>query len=351
MKKKYLALFLAGALGACGKSNTSIDADTAQVSIPVVVSAATSREADNSIRAVGVVKPLDEARLAFKLSGVIQSITVDEGREVKAGELLAQLQQTEINAMSSQANEAATKARRDLERAQKMFADGVVTREQLDDLTSTKRIAEAGASAMRFTAQNTRIVAPSDGVVIAKLARVGETIGALQPVLSFAGKERGFIVRVSLADVDAVRVHKDDPVDITLDAFPGKTLIGSVREVAAGADPMTGTFSYQITIPTTDLRLLDGLIAHVRIHPNSDNPVGSVHVPVSALLEADGGKAHVYVVDADGKTARRRDVELGPLNPNDAWIIGGLRVGEMVVSAGAPYLRDGCAVRVTNGKS
>ena len=114
---------------------------------------------DNTLRAVGLLTPKDEARLSFKVGGVVEFIHVEEGQTVKAGQLLAVLKQTEIGASLEQARQATAKAHRDLDRGKALLADGVTTEEQVQDLTTAFEMASAAQSGTEFNAAHARIVA------------------------------------------------------------------------------------------------------------------------------------------------------------------------------------------------
>jgi len=129
MKRNSLALIaLATALAACG--NGSEPAAT-QAAAPVRVAVVESAPAIESLRAVGVLAPADEVRLAFKTGGVIRSIEVVQGEQVRQGQRLATLADDEIAAVVSQARAVADQAARDLARGRALLADEVATREQV----------------------------------------------------------------------------------------------------------------------------------------------------------------------------------------------------------------------------
>jgi RND family efflux transporter MFP subunit len=197
---------------------------------------------DNTLHAVGLLSPKDEARLSFKVGGVIESIKVEEGQAVKAGQVLAALKQTEIGASVEQARQATTKARRDLERGKALLADGVTTEEGVQDLTTAYDVAVAAQSGTEFNAAHTRIVASADGVVLRKLAQTDEVVQAGQTVLVLGGAKRGWVVRIGLADRDVVRMQIGDSARIEFDAWPRQAFAGRVTNIASAADSGTGTW-------------------------------------------------------------------------------------------------------------
>ncbi len=197
------ALVLAG----CGNGELPV---AARAAAPVRVAAVEKAPAAASLRAVGVLAPADEVRLAFKTGGVIRTIAVEQGTPVKAGQLLATLADDEVAAAVTQARAVADQAARDLDRGKALLADEVATREQVEDLTTAHQVAQAQLRSALFNARHARIEAPADGVVLRKLAEPDEQVAAGQPVLIVGNTSGGWIVRAALADRDVVRVQTGD---------------------------------------------------------------------------------------------------------------------------------------------
>jgi RND family efflux transporter MFP subunit len=142
------------------------------------------------IVSTGIVTAADELKLSFKLGGVVQRIAVREGQQVKAGQLLAELVPTEINAQLTQAQQMNEKAQRDLERGERMYADQVIALEQLQNLRTQAQIVAAQFQAARFNSGFARITAPADGTVMRKLAEDHEVVAPGQPVLVLGASTR-----------------------------------------------------------------------------------------------------------------------------------------------------------------
>jgi RND family efflux transporter MFP subunit len=296
-----------------------------------------------SLRAVGTVAPADEVRLSFKSGGVVRSIEVQQGQRVVAGQLLATLLQDEVAAAVAQARAVADQAARDLERGRALLADEVATREQVEGLTTANAVAQAQLRTALFNARHSRIEAPADGVVLRKLAEPDELVAAGQPVLVVGNTGGGWIVRAALSDRDVVRVREGQAAEVTLDAFPGRRFSGRVTEIAAAADPQTGTYEMKLAVDPAGARFVQGLVAKVVIAGDDSESVAVV--PVTSLLEADGSEATVFVVAGSG-IAKRVAVQTGRLLGERVEVLGGLVPGDRVVTEGAAWLDDNDAVRV-----
>jgi RND family efflux transporter MFP subunit len=343
MNIRILALVAMLGLAACGNgTDTTAAVDAAPVRITTVETAS----AAETIRAIGMLTPADEVHLAFKTGGMIQAIHVEQGDRVRRGQLLATLADDEVAAAVAQAQAIADKAARDLERGKALLADEVATREQVEDLETARSVAAAALRTALFNARHARIEAPGDGVVQRRLAEPDELVAAGQPVLVVGNTGGGWIVRAALSDRDVVRVQAGTSAEVTLDAFPGRHFAATVTEIAAAADPQTGTYELKLAVDPQGVRFVQGLVAKVVIA--DQDAKGVPVVPVSALLEADGRAALVFVV-AEGGHAKRVQVQTGRLLGERIEIVTGLSPGDRVVTEGAAWLDDNDAVRVLGG--
>jgi RND family efflux transporter MFP subunit len=330
----------------------------------VSVATAQTMPLDSTLHAMGLLTPKDEARLSFKTGGVIESITVEEGRSVKAGQTLAVLKQAEIGATLEQARQATDKARRDLERAKALLADGVTTEEAVQDLTTAFNVALAVQSSADFNAAHSRIQASADGVVLRKLAEANEVVQAGQTVLVLGGSKRGWVVRIGLADRDVVRTHLEDSARVEFDAWPGESFAGKVSNISSAADSSTGTFTVEVQVEpgatpvaaprmpaarTAAPRFVQGLVAKVTLSSKSNGVVQVI--PLQALVEANDKEAGVFIVERDPldpgtKTARRITIQIGRMSGTRIEVLDGLAPGAQVVTDGAAFLENGDIVRV-----
>jgi multidrug efflux system membrane fusion protein len=337
------AILAVGAVVACSHKASG----TAVAPLHTVrVAAVTDAALDNTLRAVGLLTPKDEARLSFKVGGLIESINVEEGQTVKAGQVLAVLKPAEINASLEQARQATAKAQRDLDRGSALLADGVATQEQVQDLTTAFHVASAAQSSAAFNAAHARIVAAVGGVVLRKLAEADELVQPGQTVVVLGGANRGWIVRAGLADRDVVRVRLGDAARIEFDAWPGQVFSGRISNIASAADAATGTFSVEMQLDAGGARFVQGLVAKVALSPR--NAASGKVIPVQALLEANDKEAGVFVLDAGTGVVHRVNIQIGRMSSGQIEVLDGLALGAQIVTEGAAFLENGETVRVAS---
>lgn len=337
------ASVMLGATG-CGKPAPAADAPPPRV---VRVAAVHDGAATPAITASGVAASRDEARLAFKVGGVIKTIDVREGDTVKRGQRLATIATAEIDAQVTQARASALKAQRDLERGQQLYTQDVVTREQLDDLGTADALARAQLAAAAFNRRYAEILAPDDGRVLRRLVEAHELVAAGTPVLVVSSRRSGVVLRVGLVDRDALRVHAGDPARIEFDALPGRQFVAQVVEVSPAADPRSGTYRAELELATdADGAVFSGLIGRARIMPASGTQGSRSRLPIEALVEGDQRRVRVYRYDPVSNQVHSSELAVSFIDGGEAVLTESLPPGTMVVTEGAAYLHDGETVRV-----
>ncbi|MFM7274337.1 MAG: efflux RND transporter periplasmic adaptor subunit, partial [Gammaproteobacteria bacterium] len=311
--------------------------------VPVELRAPQLVEIAEPVRAIGRLESSEETRLAFKSPGVVGRLLVDIGDRVEPGQLLAELELTGLEAALTRAREELAKAERDLARAGELQRQQLIAREALDNARTARDLAAAALASARFDRRFAEIRASASGRVLARHVEPREVVAAGEPVLSVSSAERGWLLRVTVSDREAVRLEPGAAAELRFDAFAGERFPATVSRVAAQADPATATFAVELGLAEPDPRLLSGLIGHAEIRPRPEGK--ALLVPVAALVEAGDGQARLYVVE-DGRAALRT-VLTGQLRANGILVLDGLALADSVIVGGASRVDDGSPVRNT----
>jgi multidrug efflux system membrane fusion protein len=344
---RLLALCLAPLLAMQLAGCSGNDVPVAKQPTPVRIQNAGDGPAVPPIDTNGTVVTKHEMRLSFKMGGLVRRIHVQEGDVVKKGQRLAEIELTEVGAQVEQAQQMADKAARDLKRGENLYADQVISLEQLQDLRTQAAMADAQFKSAQFNLGYSVITAPRDGRVLRKLVEERELVPAGTPVLVFGESDGGFVVRAALADREIVHVKLGDKGAIRMDAFPGQSMTGTIVEVASAADERSGMFPIEVLFDAPPPRLVSGLVARLQLSPTSESPP-LTYVPIGALVEGDGDRASVFVIEQDKSqtVARRRDVRVAFITADSIALESGLKAGESVITDGALFLENGEAVEV-----
>ena len=337
-------------LSACGPANAESEEVRVQPDLDVfyvqldTVRRVTSAE---TIELIGTVASDEEAKPGFKTGGVVASIEVKEGDRLRRGQTIGRLNLTEIDAQVAQAELGVEKARRDLQRVENLYQDSVATREQYQNTQTALELAERQLEIAQFNRNYSVATAPIAGTVVRRLVNPGEVVGPGQPLVLIQGTGAGdWVVRASLTDDQWARVQVGDAAEIRFDAYPDLTLTGKLSDLSTIANPTGGTFPAEFSLPENSRRLAAGLVARVRLTPRTTDNTVTVRIPLPALAEADGQSAQVFVPGPDDRVVARI-VTLGRIEDGWVEVTDGLQAGEVVVTAGAPWLRAGDRIAVS----
>jgi membrane fusion protein, multidrug efflux system len=337
------------AFAACGGNADASASGDVELAVPVRAVTIESRNTAPRIVGTGTLAGKEEIKLSFKIGGVVARIDVDEGAQVAEGAVLAELSPTEITSEVEKATQARQKTQRDLERVRELYRDSVATLEQMQDATTALEVAESNLKIARFNRDWSIIRAPAVGVVLRKHVEASQLVTPGTTVLVLRTARKGLVLRVGLADRDAMRLRLGDRASVRFDALPGETFAGTVTQLASAADAQTGTYEVEVAVRTRGRTLASGLVGAIDITPRAVSPYPIV--PVEALVEGDGDSATVYVLSADGARALRRRVTIAFLDVASAAVASGLTAGDRVITAGAAYVSDSARVRVDSSTS
>jgi len=323
-------------------ADESVAESVAEKATPVRVVAVQKVSLSPAIRTAGVLATKAESRLSFKIGGILQRLAVDEGAEVKKGQLLAHLDRREINAQVVAARSSYDKAERDLKRVTALYSDSVVTLEQLQNSKTTRAVAGSQLEIAKFNQRHAAIYAPANGKVLKRFAERDELVGPGAPIITFSSNSDSWIVRCGVSDRDLLALKIGDKAEVMFDPYPGKTFSGEVVEVASAVDVRSGTYEVEVRLNKTSLRLISGFIASVQLTPSSS--ISLSLIPSEALVEGDGQHGEIFL--ADGNTAKQTKIEISHILTNTIAVSTPLQVGAAVITDGSAYIRDGQTIDI-----
>ncbi|MBN8578828.1 MAG: efflux RND transporter periplasmic adaptor subunit [Cytophagales bacterium] len=342
MKISFTVISLLVVLQAC-RAPQPEETSSPRTQIPVQVITATSYLLQPEIKAAGQFTTDDETLLSFKVGGVIDKIFVKEGDAIRAGQLLATLHLTEINAQVTQAELAFEKATRDFNRAQNLYKDSVATLEQFQNARTAWEVASQQLQSARFNRSYSEIRAIRSGNVLRKFVQEGQVITSGSPVLQTNGAgSQHWILKVGVADREWAIIEPGDKATITADALPGKIWKGVVSKKSAAVDAYNGALQVEITVVEQEQQLAAGLVGTATLRAARNQQVWKL--PYEALLDGNANAGYVFIAQ-DGKAVKTPVAVIG-IEKNSVLISGGLADGQQVIVSGSAYLKDGSELTI-----
>lgn len=290
------------------------------------------------------------ARVAPRISGRILRVPAKAGEDVRAGQLLAELDSVEMGEAYSSFLQAASHesvSRSDLERAERLFREQVVPEKEYlrarAELEKASAASQAAADKLRMMgvsasrsgrAQSTfPVTAPFHGTVIEKEAVVGELAQPDRPLFTIADLSTVWI-EADVHERDLARVTRGSTAEVTVAAYPNDRFRGKVVYVSGAVDRESRTLRARIEVPNPGAKLKPEMFATARLEAEA---VGrGITVPAEALVLVEGRKV-VFIRENGGFESR--EVELGEEVGGRQVVKGGLHDGDEVVVAGAYALK------------
>lgn len=315
----------------------------------------------NSVTATGTIEAVTSVTVGTQVSGIVNKLYVDYNSQVKKGQVIAELDKTnllsELN--TAKANMASAQSQlnyqsANMKRYQTLYQKGLVSADDYENALLTYRQAKEQVATAKEQVQRAQtnlgyatITSPIDGTVISKSVEEGQTVAASfnTPELFTIAKDltnMQVVADVDEADIGAVK--EGDRVTFTVDAYPDDTFEGTVKQVRLQATTTNNVVTYEVVISAqnADLKLKPGLTANVTIYTQERTGVLAVvnkalrFTPTKETVGKDmkivdcKGKNKVWTLD--GKTLTAHPVSIGQSDGMHTEITKGLKAGQQIVT-------------------
>src|SRR5690554_1900097 len=314
---------------------------------PVVVAQVAEAGFADVITAAGNANANESVAVTSKVADIVKQVLFDSGDFVEAGQLLAELVDTEERAAANEVRTTLVEAERRHARMAELAESGYVAAQLRDEAESDAKRAQAQLIAVEARMTDRRIRASFAGVVGLRNITAGERIDTDTVIATLNDVSR---IKVDFAAPERFlsTVEVGQRVDARVAAYPDEVFSGHVTSIDNQVDRASRSVAVRAEIPNDDGRLVPGMLLSVEVRRDERQRPA---IPESALMrQAD--QAYVFVVEEHGedegvRVARRRDVDVGLRADGRLEVLSGLRPGELVVSDGTHRTRDGAIVRVS----
>lgn len=273
--------------------------------------------------------------IASQTSGRIRTLNVEVGDFVEKGQVLAEMDRTQLDqaALTLKNNET------EFERIKALFEEGGVSQSDYETAELSYNVSKSSYDNLL---ENTVLLAPVSGVITARNYDIGDMYALSSPIYTLQ-QITPVKLLVPVSEMDYTNVHQGDKVSLTVDAIPGRTFTGSVVRVYPVIDPTSHTFNVEVHVPNTDRAIRPGMYARVTVTFGVND---SIVLPDTAVLKQQGSGVRTVFVLGDDNTVEPRIVTVGLHFDGQYEILSGLEEGETVVVTGNSSLNGGDKVEV-----
>ncbi|MFM8808917.1 MAG: efflux RND transporter periplasmic adaptor subunit [Chthoniobacterales bacterium] len=306
---------------------------------------------ERSVESVGSLRAVQGAKLSTESSGVIAKILFENGREVKQGDLLVELDHETESANLRSAEAEADLARTVYERTKRLRLNNTVPQSDLDAAESQLRKTAAIIEQLKSTISKKKLTAPFSGRLGIREVNLGQFVNNGDTIVSLQALDPIY-VDFLLPQQLIAGLSVGQALKLFTDVYPGREFDGKLTAINSEIDPVTRNIRLQGTLLNNDGALRPGMFARVLLTLGEAEEV--VCLPATAVIAAPYGDS-VFVLEnettEDGsarRVAKQRFIRAGRARGDFVSVVQGLQPGETVVSAGAFKLRNGSPVEVNN---
>lgn len=311
------------------------------------------KPAENSLykEFTAVVDASQKVDLAFKVSGRIIEMPINSGDEVREGQLVARLDDTDIKIQLDEAQSSYDKALSDFERAKDLIKTNSISQADFDQLKAQFSSAKAQLENAQNRLEYTHLYASFDGIIAERYVENFQETNAQTPIVALHDLNNiNFKVDVPESILINVAPNAIPPkVTAYFESIPDRTFDLTYKEISTQADAVTKTYQVVFTMPSPkSYTLLPGMSARVRVERSAElGASANFYLPAHAvLMDAEGN--YVYTVSRSGEgqgTIKRQAVSIGEITSWGIEIYSGIDVGQHVVTAGMSKVTDGMLVK------
>jgi RND family efflux transporter MFP subunit len=325
------------ALLAAGCNSGSQQVTTQEAVIPEVnVQTVYTQSVEHAQTYTGTIAPWSRNMITtFQATMRIEKIMVEVGDYVREGQLLVQME--EANYL--QAKMQIENLKVDYNRVSALYQSGGVSKQQLDQLNVQLNVA---MEALANLEKNTFLKSPINGMVTMRNFDNGDLTGG-QPIL-MVQQLNPLKVLINVQEVYFPLVKRGMSASVQLESYPGELFEGKVNLIYPAVDPISHTFTVEIVMNNSGMKVLPGMFARTTLNFGSRE---RVVIPDVAVVKQQGtNDRYVYILNYDGTVSYKR-VELGVRQGHIYEVLSGITEGERIVTAGMSRLLDGVNVRVS----
>ena len=340
-----LALSCALALTACkggggaGEAQAKAGEQKAPDAVPVEVAQASRRAIAASYTGTAPLEARAESQVVAKTSGVALNVMAEEGQIVRAGQTLVRLDSARSELQAAQTAAQMRKLEANYARSKQLAEQRLLSANDNDQLRYDLENARAANRLANLELSYASVQAPISGVIASRSIKTGNFVQINTPIFRIVDTSR-LEATLNVPERELATLKAGLPVQLAVDALPGKVFQGTVDRVAPVVDSGSGTFRVVCSFEGGGT-LQPGMFGRIRI--DYDNRADALVVPRIALLEDEGDPAVFVVRNAK---AARVPVKLGYLDGEWAEVRAGIKQGDQVVIAGKTALRDGTVVQL-----
>jgi len=306
---------------------------------PVEISDVKAQKVADKFEAVGTIEAIEGVTIVSEIDAAVVSLPFEEGSFIKKGDLIAQLDDSQLSAEVNRTEALFTQSKAAFKRIKSIVEQNAGTPQDLDDAVANLKVAEANYEVSKARLNKTRIAAPFDGIVGSRKVSVGTFLRTGQEITQLANLNE-IRVNFSAPERFLAQLKRGAEVTVSSSVYSGYEIKGRIIAIEPILDPETRNVNVVARVQNPGQKFRPGMSANVSA-VLSERP-HALTIPNEAVF-ANGNQSFVFVVKKDSSVAAT-PITLGLQTAEIVEVVNGLEEGMQVVSAGHQKLFDGAKV-------
>lgn len=339
-----------------GTADSRAKTATEEVLIPIQAETPDRQDISAYFETTARIQAEKRVDVISKGTGTCESVAVEVGDHVEAGDVLATLDKLELEAQLRQSRVSVQQNKYQMQKAQEQLEKGILSPYEAENARFMYEQAKATLEIQQVQLTHQTIVAPISGVITMRGIQEGMLVSSGTPAFSVVDPE-SYILPISPPEKELSNLSVGQKAEIRIDSMPGEQIVATVRRIDPAVDPVSGTIKVTLDFEEADKEHLREA-SFVRVKLVMSTQENALVVPKDTLIE-ENARHYLMVVEpvpdteaADDQpprlVARRVEVQTGLEDSNNIEIVSGVDDDDLIVTLGQHTLKSGSFVRITN---
>jgi RND family efflux transporter MFP subunit len=297
----------------------------------------------------GIVKASQEAKLSFEVRGLLEKLAVNEGQNVKKGQLLAKLDDKELRSLVKSHKAKYNELKKDVVRAEELKKQKFISNANYERRITALDMEKSAYEEAKRKLESTALIAPFSGQIAKTYVNNHQRVNPLEPILTMYDLSNIDIsIQVSEQIISDIVNEKDKAIFVKFGAQPNKKYEARYKEHSSEPDKITKTYEVTLTLEKpSDFSPLPGMSANIDIYFSNEKGtnVTKFLIPTTAIFSDENNYAFVWTTSEKGGKINKQEVKISRFKNQKAEILSGLNDGDVIVATGARLLDESITVK------
>lgn len=341
MKRILIGCAIVVSMVGCDKKQEVSNKERADIPIKVKTEKVETVQGISNLKYSGTIEAFQTIPLSFRSTGTVQNVMVQEGDAVKKGQLLATVDESDMQNIYDASLASFQQAKDAYDRLKQVHEKGSLPEIKWVEMETNLEKAKSQLEITKNSLEKCKMYAPSNGIIGRRNVEPGQSsISGLTP-LELVKIEK-VLVKISVPENEIGKIKKGLKASISISALGNKKYEGIVSHVGVVADRFSRTYTVKMTVDNPNLEMKPGMVCDVTLDTNTENEL--VVVPYTSISKDTDGNTFIYKLLQGENRVKKQIITIGKYQAEGLVVLSGLTANETIVVEGKEKLSDNCQI-------